>query len=74
MFEDIIKCIEKEQKRYTEFVKVKAEGLPRDGEGWEIQFQNRSTTNWDKIKKTYLEGIDLKPFVKQSAAMLIRRK
>lgn len=73
VFEDIIKSIEREQKRYSELVRAKAEGLPREGDGWEVQFQNRSTTDWAKVKKTYLEGVDLKPFMKSSAAMLIRR-
>lgn len=74
VFEDIIKSIEREQKRYSEFIRVKAAGLPQEGDGWDVQFSNRSTTDWKKITKTYLEGIDLKPFIKQSAAMLIRRQ
>lgn len=73
IFEDVMKCIEREQKRYSEFIRVKAEGLPQTGDGWDVQFQNRSTTDWKKISKKFLEGIDLKPFMKQSAAMLIRR-
>lgn len=73
MLEDIIKVLEKEQKRYTELARARAEGLPHEGNGWELQWQNRSTTNWKKVQEKYLVGVDLKPFSKSSAAMLIRR-
>lgn len=73
VFDDIIKTIEREQKRYGELVRTMAEGLPREGDGWEVQFQNRSTTDWAKVKKAHLVDVDLKPFIKATAAMLIRR-
>jgi DNA polymerase III subunit epsilon len=71
--EDIKKNIDREQKRYTELVRDLVEGLPREGDGWEVNFSNRTTTDWEKIKKKYLEGVDLKEFQKASAAMQIRR-
>ncbi len=74
IFEDIKKSIEREQKRYTEQVRGLVQGLPQEGEGWDVSFQNRSTTDWAKIQKKFLDGVDLKPFMKQSAAMQIRRR
>jgi DNA polymerase III subunit epsilon len=74
VFDDIIKVIERERKRYTELARTKAEGLMQEGDDWELVYQNRSSTDWEKVKKKFLEGVDLKPFIKHSAAMSIRRK
>lgn len=71
---ELAKFIGAEQERYAEYVRKAAAGENVDGSFYEVEFKPRVTTDWEKVKAKYLEGIDLQPFRKASSAMNIRYK
>lgn len=65
--------LEAETKRLTEAVKEQVEGLPVEGDGWQVRFQGSTATDWDKIKETLLQGVDLRPYQTPGSKMYVER-
>ncbi len=71
---ELIKVLETDQKRYGEAAKALAQGADYDEDFFTITFQNRATTNWEKVMKDHLPELDLGPYKTSSSAMYIRHK
>ncbi len=71
---ELMKLLESDQKRYGEFVKQAVQGADVDGGFFTVEFQNRTTTNWEKVMKDHLPELDLAPYRSQGSAMYIRHK
>lgn len=65
--------LESEEKRITEALKEQVQGQEVTEEGWRIRFQNSTATDWDKVKKDLLAGVDLLPYQAQGSRMYVER-
>lgn len=72
--EELIKLLENDQKRYSEAIKERVEGADIDGDFYTVTFQNRTSTNWEKVMKEHLPELDLAPYRTSSSAMYVRPK
>jgi DNA polymerase-3 subunit epsilon len=70
---DIIALLTKEQKRYTEQTKKMSAGLPQTGDTYTVEFKDGTATDWKKVTKALLQGVDLKPYQKGKSSMSIKR-
>lgn len=71
---ELVKLLQAEEKRHTTAIKQMVKGVATEGEFYTIDFQNRSNTNWEKVTKQLLEGVDLAPYRQNSAAMYVRHR
>ena len=55
-------------------LKKVVDGMPQSGDGWEVEFQPRVTTDWKKITAKFLVGVDLAPFKTDGSAMYVKWK
>lgn len=74
VIEELKKVLESDQKRYSEAIKELVQGSDIEGDFYTVMFQNRSTTNWEKVMKEHLPELDLAPYKSASSAMYIRHK
>jgi DNA polymerase-3 subunit epsilon len=72
--DELKKIIEAEQRRYSEAIREQAQGKNLEGDFFTVTFQNRKTTDWERVIKDHLPDLDLSPYQKQSSAMYIRRR
>jgi DNA polymerase III subunit epsilon len=71
---ELIKLLEGEQKARTDAIKKAVAGLPQNGDFFTVDFTERTTTDWERITREHLAGIDLAPYRKGSSAMYVRHK
>jgi len=71
---ELIKLLESEQNARTDAIKKAVAGLPQVGDFYTVEFAERTSTNWDRVTKDYLAGIDLAPYRKGSSAMYVRHR
>lgn len=74
VLDELMKLLESDQKRYGAYVKQLAEGIDVEGDGFEVEFTARNSTNWEKVTKDHLSGVDLAPYRTQTSAMYIRHR
>ncbi len=74
VLEELKKVLEADQKRYSEAIKEMVQGSDTEGGFFTVTFQNRSSTNWEKVMKDHLPELDLAPYKSASSAMYIRHK
>jgi DNA polymerase-3 subunit epsilon len=69
---ELIKLLEAEQKARTEAIKKAVAGVAQEGDFWSVEFTERTTTDWEKVKRDHLAGVNLDPYRKGSSAMYVR--
>jgi DNA polymerase-3 subunit epsilon len=66
--------IETEAKRYQEKIRSFVGESEKEGDFYKITFQSRTATDWKKVQKDHLSGVDLSAYQTSSLAMYIKSK
>lgn len=74
VLDELKKLLEADQKRYGAALKKLCQGIDQEGDTFEIEFTNRTSTDWDRVVADHLEGVDLAPYRKGSSAMYVRHR
>lgn len=70
--QELIKLLETEQNRHKEVIQKSVQGLEVSHDFFSVTFQDRVSTNWDKVTKEHLADVDLAKYRKSSSAMYIK--
>lgn len=67
----IIKLLEGDRKRYLDAVKEQTGGVPLTTDLLTVKFTPGARTDWERVKKDHLEGVDLAPYQTSTSTMNI---
>lgn len=60
-----------EEEKLREHIRALTGGAPVSGPGYEVSYGTRNTTDWQKVARQVLKGIDLAPYQKSSSVQYI---
>ncbi|KWU24743.1 exonuclease domain-containing protein [Burkholderia cenocepacia] len=68
----IIGVLTKERQRYLDVVKEQSEGLNIANELFTVEHTPGTKTDWERVKKELLAGVDLKPYQSATSTMHVK--
>lgn len=69
---ELYNLLDKERSRYSDAIKKVVMGANHKGPFYSIDFTNTTKTDWEKVTKEHLVGVDLAPYRSGSSSMKIR--
>lgn len=70
--DQIVKLLEAEKQRIAEIIRPMLNGENYEHRDFTVTFGESIRTNWDKVKKDLLQGVDLEPYQSKSPRMTIK--